>query len=234
MRCQTLTNALYHITIEAAQEDGAHQHGDVTLAQPSDEAGTLQSDVASAHHTGLAGGLLQGKEVIGSDGQLASGARERGGTTANCHDNASSSNLLGALLVGHLKGVCVLKLRELVQVANALLAQLHTVAEVKTLDVILNVLHHGFPRVLSGVTSLPAIRSCILGQISHEGSGVHELLWDTPHIHACATQSPLGALRAGLHKVTQSNAQVRVQRGHFLCTCKTTRSTSYHHQVVSE
>merc|ERR1719320_2267982 len=126
----------------------------------------------------------QGKEVIAGDAKLSPrdiwilwpsscGQDELGG----CH------SLLNTLLVHCLDGVLVHKGGIFIQVGHVLLPERHPVPPVEGPNVVLYLLHHVLPIVLSR-GNLPTKALGILVGLAKQGSLVHQLLWDATQVVA--------------------------------------------------
>ena len=78
------------------------------------------------------------------------------------------------------------------------------VAEVKLMNVILNVFHQRAPVMTSSV-QLPAESSSITLGFAEQGSLVTKLLWNTAHVHTGTAQAPLRAKGGRLDVIKTGN-----------------------------
>ena len=141
----------------------------------------------------MCNGVHEGLEdVIRGNSKLTSGNIQWGGATTSGDHEAGRSDGLGlALGVRELHGVRSGEFAQLVEISHTSLAQLYTVAEVKTLDVVLNVLAQSGPVVLAGIQVGPTVALGVLGGVTQNCCVVHHFLRNATYVDAGATETPL-------------------------------------------
>eukprot|EP01136_Pigoraptor_vietnamica_P044224 Opistho-1_new@20696 len=147
-----LGDALGHILVEAAQENGARHDGRV-VTQRSEEPRALERDVRSADDERLARRVVEREDVVAGDAALLV-ARNVGvlGTATDGDDNVGGGDRARlAVLERREDGVGIREDAEPVDVLDLLVAEGHAVAPVERANVVLDALHHRRPRVLHGL-----------------------------------------------------------------------------------
>merc|ERR1719359_966460 len=139
MTLHEATDVLRNFLVEAPEEDGTGHHMRV-VAKTSEEARTLQGDVAGAHDECFPGGRRQLEQVVRGyaellvpgDAKIARTPTDGNHEVGSCECDSAPIALCGLNCVRSNEAA------ECVDVVHLLLAQLHAVAEVERTDVVLH------------------------------------------------------------------------------------------------
>ena len=205
------SNLVRAFAIEPTEENRPDGNGGI-IPQSSEEASAFERDVRCTDAEGLAGGMIEGENVIGGNGQVGTRTIEGRGAAPDGDEGACGRDGGDvALLIGDLEGVAIEECAEFVEVRDAVLAQVDAVFEVEGSDVVLDVGPHGVPRVIQRLLAIAIAAAIANSNSKRRGIGlhgftnecgmVHELLGDAADIDAGATEAPGRPGRRGLDKV---------------------------------